>query len=145
MLYKVLAVFAFALPYDYILAYLLEYFNAHYTQIISSRSLFFVHIKQMILFFNKCLSFFDMKEVFSMEKSYKNNYRDTKYRQIAIAVKPKDYIIIDDYCKAHNISKAALIVRAVRYCIAQNIDLLSEQDGGNVSEDVGAAEDIGKD
>ena len=70
-----------------------------------------------------------------MEKSYKNKYRDTKYKQIAIAIKPADYTIIDNYCKQHNISKAALIVRAVRYCIGHNIDLISEQDGGNVSED----------
>ena len=75
-----------------------------------------------------------------MEKSYKNNYRDTKYRQIAIAIKPNDYTMIDDYCKMHGISKAALITRAIKYCIGHNIDL-SEPDGGN---DIGgAAENIG--
>ena len=71
-----------------------------------------------------------------MGKSYKNNYRDTKYKQIAIAIKPNDYTMIDDYCKMHGISKAALITRAVRYCIAKNIDLTMDSDGG-------AAEDIG--
>lgn len=90
-----------------------------------------------------------------MEKNNKKNsqaqikavakYNKKAYCNISIRIKPADYNIIDDYCRAYNISKAALIVRAVRYCIAQNIDLLSEQDGGNVSEDVGAAEDIGKD
>lgn len=78
-----------------------------------------------------------------MKKSYKNNYRDTKYKQIAIAIKPNDYTMIDNYCKMHGISKTALIVRAIRYCIGHNIDLTAESDGGNVSEDIGAAEDIG--
>ena len=71
-----------------------------------------------------------------MEKSYKNNYRDTKYKQIAIAIKPNDYTMIDNYCKMHGISKAALITRAVKYCIGHNIDLTTDQNGG-------AAEDIG--
>ena len=78
-----------------------------------------------------------------MEKSYKNKYRDTKYKQIAIAVKLNDYTMIDNYCKTHSISKAALITRAVKYCIEHNIDLTAESDGGNASEDIGAAEDIG--
>lgn len=69
-----------------------------------------------------------------MEKSYKNKYRDTKYKQVAIAIKPADYTIIDNYCRAYNISKAALIVRAVRYCIGHNIDLTAEQDGGNAED-----------
>ena len=80
-----------------------------------------------------------------MEKSYKNKYRDTKYKQIAIAIKPNDYTMIDNYCKMNDISKAALIVRAVKYCIGHNIDLTAESDGVNVSEDIGAAEDIEKD
>lgn len=58
-------------------------------------------------------------------------YNKKAYCNISIRVKPIDYNIIDAYCKNHNISKAALIVRAVRYCIGHNIDLLSEQDGGN--------------
>lgn len=78
-----------------------------------------------------------MKEVFLMEKSYKNKYRDTKYKQIAIAIKPNDYTMIDNYCKMHGISKAALITRAIKYCIIHDIDLTKEQNGGNMSEDIG--------
>ena len=81
-----------------------------------------------------------------MEKNNKKNsqaqikavakYNKKAYCNISIRIKPIDYNIIDDYCKRHNISKAALIVRAVRYCIAQNIDLATEHsDGGSVSED----------
>ena len=72
-----------------------------------------------------------------MEKSYKNKYRDTKYKQIAIAIKPNDYTMIDNYARGRGISKAALITRAVKYCIGHNIDLTAESDGGNVSEDIG--------
>ena len=80
-----------------------------------------------------------------MEKNNKKNsqaqikavakYNKKAYCNISIRIKPIDYNIIDDYCKRHNISKAALITRAVRYCIGHNIDLISEQDGGSVLDD----------
>ena len=60
-----------------------------------------------------------------------------KIKQLNLTIQGTDYIIIDDYCKRHNISKAALITRAVKYCIGHNIDLMTELDGGNVSEDIG--------
>ena len=58
-----------------------------------------------------------------------------KIKQLNLTLQGADYIIIDEYCKMHGISKAALIVRAVRYCIKNNIDLTT----------AGAGDDIGKD
>lgn len=82
-----------------------------------------------------------------MEKNNKKNsqaqikavakYNKKAYCNISIRIKPIDYNIIDDYSKRHNISKAALIVRAVRYCIGHSIDLTMDSDGGNASEEVG--------
>lgn len=55
-----------------------------------------------------------------------------KIKQLNLTLQGADYIIIDEYCKMHGISKAALIVRAVRYCIGHNIDLATEHsDGGS--------------
>ena len=62
-------------------------------------------------------------------------YNKKAYCNISIRIKPIDYNIIDDYCKMHNISKAALITRAIKYCIVHNIDLTAAQDCENVSED----------
>lgn len=61
-------------------------------------------------------------------KSYKNNFRDAKYKQIAIAVKPADHKVIDDFCKSNGISKAKFIVSACRYCIDNGIDLNNEKE-----------------
>lgn len=87
-----------------------------------------------------------------MEKNNKKNsqaqikavakYNKKAYCNISIRIKPIDYSIIDDYCKRHNISKAALITRAIKYCIGHNIDLTAVQLDG--ADDIGgAAEDIG--
>lgn len=62
-------------------------------------------------------------------------YNSKAYKKIQAYIKPADYTIIDSYCKARGISKAAFIVNAARYIIDNNIVL---------SEDGGAAEDIGK-
>lgn len=89
-----------------------------------------------------------------MEKNNKKNsdaqikavakYNKKAYCNISIRIKPIDYNIIDNYARARGISKAALITRAVKYCIGHNIDLVADPDGGNASEDIGgAAEDIG--
>ena len=80
-----------------------------------------------------------------MEKNNKKNsqaqikavakYNKKTYCNISIRIKPADYNIIDNYCITHNISKAALIIRAVRYCIAHNIDLATEHSDGGTAED----------
>ena len=55
-------------------------------------------------------------------------YNAKTYKNIAIRIKPADYALIDDYAHSHNISKASLITRAVKYCIANNIDLTVEKE-----------------
>ena len=60
-----------------------------------------------------------------------------KIKQLNLTLQGADYTMIDNYCKAHNISKAALITRAVKYCIGHNIDLAADSDSGNASEDIG--------
>ena len=66
-------------------------------------------------------------------------YNKKAYCNISVRIKPIDYNLIDGYCKQYNISKAALIVRAVKYCISHDVDLTAgQQDGGyNPAEDVG--------
>ena len=60
-----------------------------------------------------------------------------KIKQLNLTLQGADYTIIDNYCKMHTISKAALITRAVRYCITHNIDLTKEQQNGGAAEDIG--------
>lgn len=51
-----------------------------------------------------------------------------KIKQLNLTIQGADYIMIDDYCKARGISKAAFIVNAARYIIDNNI-MLSENGG----------------
>ena len=52
-----------------------------------------------------------------------NKYNKANYKQLKANVKPDEYKMVDDYCKNNNISKAALIINAIKYCIDNNIDL----------------------
>ena len=56
-----------------------------------------------------------------------NKYRSSHYKRLSLDILPADFALIDDYCKTHGISKAALIVRSVKYCIANNIDLTATE------------------
>ena len=49
-------------------------------------------------------------------------YRKRKtFKQLKVDIKPDDYLIIDDYCKKSNISKAKFIVKCCKYCIDHDI------------------------
>ncbi len=52
-----------------------------------------------------------------------NKYNKANYKQLKANVKPDEYKMVDDYCKNNDISKAALIIKAIKYCIENNIDL----------------------
>ncbi len=52
-----------------------------------------------------------------------NKYNKANYKQLKANVKPDDYEAIDNYCKNNGISKAALIINSIKYCIENNIDL----------------------
>lgn len=52
-----------------------------------------------------------------------NKYNKENYKKIQANIKPEDYAVIDNYCAATGISKARLIVGAIRYCIDHDIDL----------------------
>lgn len=43
-----------------------------------------------------------------------NKYNKANYKKIQATIKPDDYNIIDDYCRASGISKAQLIVTACK-------------------------------
>lgn len=49
-------------------------------------------------------------------------YNTKNYKQLKAFIKPDDYLIIDDYCKKSNISKAKFIVKCCKYCIDHDID-----------------------
>ena len=50
-------------------------------------------------------------------------YNAKAYKQIKANIKPDDYKMIEEHCAATGISKAQLIVKAIRYCIEHDIDL----------------------
>lgn len=52
-----------------------------------------------------------------------NKYNKDNYKKIQANIKPDDYKLIDEYCKATGLSKAALIVKSVKYIISNGIDL----------------------
>ncbi len=56
-----------------------------------------------------------------------NKYNKANYKQLKANIKPEDYKLIDDFCKDNNISKAAMIVNSVKYCIENNIDLANNE------------------
>lgn len=55
-------------------------------------------------------------------------YNEKNYKQLSTMVKPIDYELIDNYCKTNGISKAKLIVSCCKYCINNNVDILSIND-----------------
>lgn len=61
-------------------------------------------------------------------------YNSKAYKKIQAYIKPDDYTIIDNYCNARGISKAAFIVGAARYIIDNNIML---SDNGGADPDIG--------
>lgn len=58
-----------------------------------------------------------------------------KIKQLNLTLQSADYAIIDNYCNARGISKAAFIVGAARYIIDNNIALTVQ--GGGAAEDIG--------
>lgn len=43
------------------------------------------------------------------------------FKQLKVNIKPADYVAIDNYCKAANISKAKFIVKCCMYFIDNDI------------------------
>ena len=61
------------------------------------------------------------------DKKYRyKKLEDGTKKQINATIDSSDYKMIDEYCKENEISKASLIVKAVKYCIENNIDLKNE-------------------
>ncbi|MBQ8614852.1 MAG: hypothetical protein IJ416_11605 [Ruminiclostridium sp.] len=52
-----------------------------------------------------------------------NKYNKENYKKIQANIKPADFAIIEDYCKDTGLSKATVIVNAIKYCIENDIDL----------------------
>ena len=52
-----------------------------------------------------------------------NKYNKENYKKIQANIKPADVAIIEDYCKDTGLSKATVIVNAIKYCIENDIDL----------------------
>ena len=52
-----------------------------------------------------------------------NKYNKENYKKIQANIKPADFAIIEDYCKDTGLSKATVIVNAIKYCIENNVDL----------------------
>lgn len=57
-----------------------------------------------------------------------NKYNKKTYSNISIRIKPDDAEFIDSYAKRINISKAQLIVKAIRYVADNNITLKDTDD-----------------
>ena len=52
---------------------------------------------------------------------YNKKYNKDNYRNVALRMKPKDYEIIEKYCKDMNISKQSLFINAALYIINNDI------------------------
>ena len=63
-----------------------------------------------------------MSENNTKHNEYMREYRKRKtFKQLKADIKPDDYLIIDDYCKESNISKAKFVVKCCKYCIDHDI------------------------
>ena len=56
-------------------------------------------------------------------KYHAKKIADGTNKRIGATIKTEDYNMIDQYSAATGISKAQLIVKAIRYCIEHDIDL----------------------
>ncbi len=56
-----------------------------------------------------------------------NKYNKQNYKKIQANIKPSDFEMIEKHCKDTGLSKAMLIVNAIKYCIENNIDLKTEK------------------
>lgn len=55
------------------------------------------------------------------QKRADKKYHAKTYKNLQVSVKISDYNEIDEYCKKNDISKAAMIVNSVKYCMENNI------------------------
>ena len=55
-----------------------------------------------------------------------NRYKNAHYKRLVADIKPSDFDFIDTYAKEHDISKAQLIVKSIRYVADNGIDLKEE-------------------
>ena len=61
------------------------------------------------------------------KKRANKKYSDKTYKNFQAHIKIDDWDMIDGYCKKNDISKASLLVNAVKYCIENSIDLKNEK------------------
>lgn len=55
-----------------------------------------------------------------------NKYNKENYKKIQANIKPADFELIENHCKKTGLSKSAIIVNAIKYCIENDIDLKGE-------------------
>ncbi len=57
------------------------------------------------------------------QKKYQNKVRTTTKAQLNCTIDRKDFDMISEYCSKKDMSKASLVVNAIKYCIENDIDL----------------------
>ena len=57
------------------------------------------------------------------QKKYQNKIRTTTKAQLNCTIDRDVFNAISEYCAAKNMSKAALVTKAIKYCIDNNVDL----------------------
>lgn len=57
------------------------------------------------------------------QRKYQNRIRKTTKAQLNCTIDREDFDVIDEYCKANNVSKAVVVANAIKYCIYNDIDL----------------------
>lgn len=57
------------------------------------------------------------------KKRANKKYSEKTYKNFQAHIKISDWEMIDSYCAENDISKASLLVKAIKYCIDNNIDL----------------------
>lgn len=56
-------------------------------------------------------------------KYHAKKIADGTNKRIGATIKAADYDMIEEYSKAQNMSKAQIIVKAIKYCVDHNISL----------------------
>ncbi len=57
------------------------------------------------------------------QRKYQNRIRKTTKAQLNCTIDREDFDVIDEYCRANNVSKAVVVANAIKFCIYNDIDL----------------------
>lgn len=78
------------------------------------------------------------------QKKADKKYHAKTYKNLQISARIADYDLIDNYCKSIELSKAQVIIKAIYYCIENNINLTEYTPNTN-TDNISIENDLNKD